>query len=597
MSFRPGEYYNSTYSNHSISTSTMNDHTKRSLPSTTTTTNITLADAYLLLDLPYTVKPSAPLPIPASGSAITTLAATYTTAASAPTFIVTTTSSTPIDYANGRNSYVDGTALGTTTAPISHGLSLAYSLPGASTCSTSSMGASLQPQLYYGTSAPTDDEELMLAAQVLVRTQALRVPANTNRHNNESYSSSLTSSTASLGSSYGNNFSKGLNLNSSMPGYNAPIKAEQQQEHLSRFSYHYTNNHNHLSSYYGSSTGGYNQQSYHQSHGPMSSSLPTTSVPSLHWRKESFSSSTTTQPPTSFVWPSSSDADATGSKTAHTFATPSPTGPISMGRSKSNTSNTAKSRGFASKNKGKPKFATAKSGIKGGKGSNSMLIDSPQAEGSSHSFGNSSSPIMASSTASISVTAAKGQTARRKQRNPYDRDLSMGDGKPPPSHAVASASQKFNPGAPFDVDSLAEGHEVNSATPVAVKSTLSSLLKMSAQSHTKSDQLSLGPDTAGYALNNGSPYLADGMDTDQSMVLDTSISTQASTIKQAPAISTAKSKSKPVNASSQNRVCNYCQATTTPMWRHGPPGYPDLCNKCGVKWMRRRILQDDVIMS
>ncbi|KAI8920592.1 hypothetical protein BC831DRAFT_478536, partial [Entophlyctis helioformis] len=29
-----------------------------------------------------------------------------------------------------------------------------------------------------------------------------------------------------------------------------------------------------------------------------------------------------------------------------------------------------------------------------------------------------------------------------------------------------------------------------------------------------------------------------------------------------------------------------------PMWRHGPAGYPDLCNKCGVKWMRGRILQD-----
>ena len=27
------------------------------------------------------------------------------------------------------------------------------------------------------------------------------------------------------------------------------------------------------------------------------------------------------------------------------------------------------------------------------------------------------------------------------------------------------------------------------------------------------------------------------------------------------------------------RTCSYCAATTTPLWRHGPPGYPDLCNK------------------
>ncbi|KNC97407.1 uncharacterized protein SPPG_07332 [Spizellomyces punctatus DAOM BR117] len=45
-------------------------------------------------------------------------------------------------------------------------------------------------------------------------------------------------------------------------------------------------------------------------------------------------------------------------------------------------------------------------------------------------------------------------------------------------------------------------------------------------------------------------------------------------------------------AKSNGRRCGYCNATQTPMWRHGPPGYTDLCNKCGVKWMRGRILQD-----
>jgi hypothetical protein len=32
-------------------------------------------------------------------------------------------------------------------------------------------------------------------------------------------------------------------------------------------------------------------------------------------------------------------------------------------------------------------------------------------------------------------------------------------------------------------------------------------------------------------------------------------------------------------ASGQQRKCKYCQATVTPMWRHGPVGYEDLCNK------------------
>ena len=28
-----------------------------------------------------------------------------------------------------------------------------------------------------------------------------------------------------------------------------------------------------------------------------------------------------------------------------------------------------------------------------------------------------------------------------------------------------------------------------------------------------------------------------------------------------------------------DRKCDYCFTTVTPMWRHGPPGYQDLCNK------------------
>ncbi|KAJ3052462.1 hypothetical protein HK097_006229 [Rhizophlyctis rosea] len=47
----------------------------------------------------------------------------------------------------------------------------------------------------------------------------------------------------------------------------------------------------------------------------------------------------------------------------------------------------------------------------------------------------------------------------------------------------------------------------------------------------------------------------------------------------------AKSSSSPP----RHRVCNRCFSDETPMWRHGPPEWPDLCNKCGVKYMRGRI--------
>lgn len=46
------------------------------------------------------------------------------------------------------------------------------------------------------------------------------------------------------------------------------------------------------------------------------------------------------------------------------------------------------------------------------------------------------------------------------------------------------------------------------------------------------------------------------------------------------------------------RKCNYCGATSTPMWRHGPGNYTNLCNSCGgnrihliiVRWRRGKIL-------
>ncbi|KAJ3262258.1 dolichol-P-mannose synthesis [Boothiomyces macroporosus] len=43
------------------------------------------------------------------------------------------------------------------------------------------------------------------------------------------------------------------------------------------------------------------------------------------------------------------------------------------------------------------------------------------------------------------------------------------------------------------------------------------------------------------------------------------------------------------------RRCSYCTTTSTPMWRHGPVGYDTLCNSCGVKWKRGRILNENPI--
>ncbi|KAI8804124.1 hypothetical protein BJ742DRAFT_826538 [Cladochytrium replicatum] len=40
------------------------------------------------------------------------------------------------------------------------------------------------------------------------------------------------------------------------------------------------------------------------------------------------------------------------------------------------------------------------------------------------------------------------------------------------------------------------------------------------------------------------------------------------------------------------KKCDFCGATSTPMWRHGPIPFFVLCNSCGVKWKRGKILQD-----
>jgi hypothetical protein len=47
----------------------------------------------------------------------------------------------------------------------------------------------------------------------------------------------------------------------------------------------------------------------------------------------------------------------------------------------------------------------------------------------------------------------------------------------------------------------------------------------------------------------------------------------------------------------KKKRCSYCNTTATPMWRHGPEHCPVLCNSCGVKFKRGRILSDEEMVS
>lgn len=40
------------------------------------------------------------------------------------------------------------------------------------------------------------------------------------------------------------------------------------------------------------------------------------------------------------------------------------------------------------------------------------------------------------------------------------------------------------------------------------------------------------------------------------------------------------------------RFCHYCGVTKTPMWRSGPQEFSSLCNSCGIKWTRGKILTE-----
>lgn len=51
---------------------------------------------------------------------------------------------------------------------------------------------------------------------------------------------------------------------------------------------------------------------------------------------------------------------------------------------------------------------------------------------------------------------------------------------------------------------------------------------------------------------------------------------------------------------SQQKQCDYCNTTNTTLWRHGPESHSNLCNACGVKFRRGKILstaesQEDIV--
>eukprot|EP01114_Cavostelium_apophysatum_P022051 TRINITY_DN7852_c0_g1_i2.p1 TRINITY_DN7852_c0_g1~~TRINITY_DN7852_c0_g1_i2.p1 ORF type:complete len:657 (+),score=136.79 TRINITY_DN7852_c0_g1_i2:117-1973(+) len=59
---------------------------------------------------------------------------------------------------------------------------------------------------------------------------------------------------------------------------------------------------------------------------------------------------------------------------------------------------------------------------------------------------------------------------------------------------------------------------------------------------------------------------------------------ESATFSNPPAQITTQSRNRRSQSRKKQRICEFCSATETPMWRRGPQGKGTLCNACGVKW-------------
>lgn len=44
-----------------------------------------------------------------------------------------------------------------------------------------------------------------------------------------------------------------------------------------------------------------------------------------------------------------------------------------------------------------------------------------------------------------------------------------------------------------------------------------------------------------------------------------------------------------------DHICSFCSTTQTGQWRHGPPEFYILCNKCGIQWSRGSIISNGIL--
>jgi hypothetical protein len=51
-----------------------------------------------------------------------------------------------------------------------------------------------------------------------------------------------------------------------------------------------------------------------------------------------------------------------------------------------------------------------------------------------------------------------------------------------------------------------------------------------------------------------------------------------------------ETKQEPFVSTNGQKRCSFCGVQSTPMWRNGPGIFTTLCNSCGVKWRRGKIL-------